>query len=105
MISLQGPQTDVLVPKTENDPGRVGSSLSLPRSEHSDYADYDNDIDGEHHPDDIVEHLDVIGTQTRTSLQAHGLSCVSCRPTNCYGGYPHERRQRNRHVRHWIRAE
>ena len=90
MISIQGPQTDLLVPKTEHDPGRIGSSLSLPRSEHSDYADYDNDIDGEHHPDDIVEHLDVIGTCLRASLIAFELSCMPCRPTDCYCGYSHE---------------
>ena len=79
MISLQGPQMELLVPKTENGPGRVGSSLSLPRSEHSDYADYDNDIDGEHHPDDIVEHLDVIGARISALPKPLALSCTQTR--------------------------
>lgn len=105
MISLEGPQTDVLVPRTENGPGRVESSLSLPGSERSDYADYDNNDDGEHHPDDIVEHLDVIGTSCCTMLCTLKLSRVPSRPSDRYGGNAHECRQRDCHVRHRIRAE
>lgn len=36
--------------------GQVGSALSLPEDEIADYDDYD-----EHHHDEIVDHLDVIG--------------------------------------------
>lgn len=36
--------------------GQVGSALSLPEDEIADYDDYDD-----HHHDEIVDHLDVIG--------------------------------------------
>lgn len=72
MMSLQGSQMDVLVPRDDREPGRVGSALSLPDSEMLQL-----DWDGEHHPDDIVEHLDVIGIPQRsfTSVRTH-LMCM-----------------------------
>ncbi|KAI0959490.1 hypothetical protein AcW1_004300 [Taiwanofungus camphoratus] len=61
MISLEGPHTEVLIPADEREPGRIGSSLSLPNSDVS-----QDSWDDEHHPDDIVEHLDVIDPQIAT---------------------------------------
>ncbi|EPT03734.1 hypothetical protein FOMPIDRAFT_1158598 [Fomitopsis schrenkii] len=89
MISLEGPQTDVLVPRTENGPGRVESSLSLPGSERSDYADYDNNDDGEHHPDDIVEHLDVIDPQIATvATLTNAANAIVIPPLDWYSRKP-----------------
>jgi hypothetical protein len=53
MIGLEGAQADILVPANIQS-GSIGSALSLPHEEQG-------SIIGEHHPDEIVEHLDVIG--------------------------------------------
>ncbi len=54
-VSLQG-STENIVYHGSGRPGRIGSALSLPTSQRSSY-----DLNDEHHHDDIVEHLDVIG--------------------------------------------
>ncbi|KAH9938207.1 uncharacterized protein B0H18DRAFT_866440 [Fomitopsis serialis] len=90
MISLQGPQTDVLVPKTEHEPGRVGSSLSLPPSQRSESASYDYDFQGgDHHPDDIVEHLDVIDPQISTvAMLTNAANAIVIPPLEWYSRKP-----------------
>ena len=60
MITLEGDQADVLV-RSDGEPGIIGSALSLP---HSTGGSFQNLIEDEHHHDDIVEHLDVIGKTT-----------------------------------------
>jgi hypothetical protein len=59
MITLEGEQADVVV-RSDGEPGAIGSALSLP---HSTGGESFRDLIGDgHHHDDIVEHLDVIGT-------------------------------------------
>lgn len=54
-VVIEGSQADVVVEgEGTGEPGILGSALSLP---HSDLFDTEE----EHHHDDIVEHLDVIG--------------------------------------------
>ncbi|KZT74331.1 hypothetical protein DAEQUDRAFT_660489 [Daedalea quercina L-15889] len=87
MISLEGPQTDILVPKTRHEPGRVGSSLSLSGSQRSEYADYFDF--GEHHPDDIVEHLDVIDPQIATvATLTNAANAIAIPPLEWYSRKP-----------------
>jgi hypothetical protein len=53
---MEGPQAEVMMQSEEGrEPGIIGSALSLP---HTDLSDTPEE---EHHHDDIVEHLDVIG--------------------------------------------
>jgi hypothetical protein len=49
-ITLRGSTTDIVAPLSDAGPGVLGSALSLSRPSE------------DHHEDDIVEHLDVIGT-------------------------------------------
>ncbi|TFY59690.1 hypothetical protein EVJ58_g5638 [Rhodofomes roseus] len=89
MISLEGPQTDVLVPKSQHEPGRVGSSLSLPHSQRSSYGNFDVDFDGDHHPDDIVEHLDVIDPQIATvATLTNAANAIVIPPLDWYSRKP-----------------
>ena len=60
MVTLEGDQADVLV-HSDGDHGIIGSALSLPRSTARSFR---NLMEDEHHHDDIVEHLDVIGKLT-----------------------------------------
>ena len=55
-VRLEGPTASVIV-HDSRPLGHVGSALSLPH----DNAEA-NMVDDEHHTDDIVEHLDVVGT-------------------------------------------
>jgi hypothetical protein len=48
-ITLRGSNTDIVAPRSDIGPGVLGSTLSLSRPS------------DDHHEDDIVEHLDVIG--------------------------------------------
>lgn len=58
-ITLEGSQTNVMV-DSNGEPGLIGSALSLPGS----FKGEDQTIDGvDHHHDDIVDHLDVIGNE------------------------------------------
>ena len=57
VVSLRGSREDVVYRGNGQNPGRIGSALSLA---YSDASHYDDD-DGYMHHDDIVEHLDVIG--------------------------------------------
>jgi hypothetical protein len=57
LVTLEGDQADVVV-HSEGTPGIIGSALSLP---HSAGESVRNLMEDEHHHDDIVEHLDVIG--------------------------------------------
>lgn len=84
MMSLQGSQMDVLVPRDDREPGRVGSALSLPDSEMLQL-----DWDGEHHPDDIVEHLDVIDPQISTvATLTNAANAIVIPPLDFYSRKP-----------------
>ncbi|PCH41098.1 hypothetical protein WOLCODRAFT_89020 [Wolfiporia cocos MD-104 SS10] len=84
MISLEGSQTDVLVPAGRTEPGRVGSALSVPRSEESRF-----DWVGEHHPDDIVEYLDVIDPQIATvATLTNAANAIVIPPLDFYSRKP-----------------
>lgn len=55
MISLEGYQENILIPADPgHEPGRISQAFSNQSSQHDDPFE-------EHHHDDIVEHLDVIG--------------------------------------------
>ena len=60
-VRLEGPTASVIVHDSRS-LGHVGSALSLPHANAE-----ANMVDDEHHTDDIVEHLDVVGT-----------SCLTC---------------------------
>ncbi len=64
VLTFEGPNTDIQVHSDDGGPGLVGSALSLPRSDEANasYQSY-HPLD-DHHHDDIVEHLDVIGACT-----------------------------------------
>ncbi|CCM03162.1 uncharacterized protein FIBRA_05284 [Fibroporia radiculosa] len=86
MISLEGPQTDVLVPAAEEEPGRIGSALSIPVSEQ---FKFDWGRDGDHHPDDIVEHLDVIDPQIATvATLTNAANAIVIPPLSFYSRKP-----------------
>lgn len=53
---LEGRREDIIVPGEGEQIGRVESALS-----HVD-GDEEGSVFGDHHEDDIVEHLDVVGT-------------------------------------------
>ncbi|KZT12507.1 uncharacterized protein LAESUDRAFT_638973 [Laetiporus sulphureus 93-53] len=98
MISLNGLQTEVLIPRDDEGRGRVGSALSLPRS---DTSCYDEVWDGEHHSDDIVEHLDVIDPQIATvATLTNAANSIVIPPLDFYSHKPvvvlPRRRQRRR---------
>jgi hypothetical protein len=65
MITLEGEQADVIV-HSDGEPGAIGSALSLPRSTGG--QSFQDLMENEHHHDDIVEHLDVIGTFWQRTL-------------------------------------
>jgi hypothetical protein len=56
MMMLEGLQTDVRV-SSHGEPGLIENSIN------SMTGDHDQDGHPEHHHDDVVEHLDVIGMQ------------------------------------------
>lgn len=71
MVSLEGRQENLLVPlDPEHASGRIGSALSFHSVSSTDFSD-------EHHHDDIVEHLDVIGENPFFSLnRICSSSCI-----------------------------
>ena len=89
MISLEGAREDILIPADEgHEPGRIGSALSL----HS--MNPDEPYDDEHHHDDIVEHLDVIGAFLLTCGSCSGVDPHSfCRPSDCHSIDAHKCRK------------
>ncbi|THV08448.1 hypothetical protein K435DRAFT_11158 [Dendrothele bispora CBS 962.96] len=58
VVTLEGPNTNVQIAGDDGAPGRIGSALSLPAQSQEE--------EGDHHHDDIVEHLDVIDPQVGT---------------------------------------
>lgn len=60
VVSLQGSNENIIYHGDGRRPGRIGSALSF-----SDEGD-----EAQHHHDDIVEHLDVIGTLQASSYSA-----------------------------------
>lgn len=79
MVSIEGRQEDILVPADPgHEPGRLGSALSIRPEDARDPFE-------EHHHDDIVEHLDVIGVCNCTIIVYIVLLNYLRRPTgrNC----------------------
>lgn len=62
VLSFDGPQASVTIP-ADGEMGRVESALSGHGSDAYDDEDED-EFDDDHHPDDVVEHLDVIGERS-----------------------------------------
>lgn len=56
MVTVEGASADVRLPAQGTDQSLIGSALSLTSTRQS-----TNPFGDEHHHDDIVEHLDVIG--------------------------------------------
>ncbi|EMD40777.1 hypothetical protein CERSUDRAFT_80431 [Gelatoporia subvermispora B] len=84
-VSLQGRQTDVVVPSDTCQPGRVDSALSLP---HTGTCEGSLD-DTRHHHDDIVEHLDVIDPQIATvSTLTNAANAIVMTPLAFYSRKP-----------------
>ncbi|EPQ59465.1 hypothetical protein GLOTRDRAFT_70926 [Gloeophyllum trabeum ATCC 11539] len=84
VVSLEGSQVDVLV-RTGQLPGRVGSALSV-RSSLNDGA---SSLGGEHHEDDIVEHLDAIDPQIGTvSSLTNAANAILIPPLSLYSRKP-----------------
>ncbi|KAF8913998.1 hypothetical protein CPB84DRAFT_1840763 [Gymnopilus junonius] len=65
-LTIEGLQTDIRL-ASHGEPGRVESSINLPH--------IDGDENNDHHHDDVVEHLDVIG-------MLHFHSKTGCCPTS-----------------------
>jgi hypothetical protein len=67
---LEGSQADIVIPTDDRRMGRIGSSFSLPHTDSFDGDDgNESGSDGNHHEDEIVEHLDVIGRLAELILQ------------------------------------
>lgn len=80
LITMEGLQADIFLPN-DGESGLIGGALNLPGPEGT--------VDGsqEHH-DDIVEHLDVIGTGTELSRVARlTISFSRCTSSNCIQSY------------------
>lgn len=81
LISLHGQQEDVLVPRAEHEPGRIGSALSLSQSREDSEEEHDED----HHEDAVVEHLDVIDPQISTvSTLTNAANTIVIPPLSFY---------------------
>lgn len=64
---MEGRQADITVDGEDGEePGILGSALSLPHTDLSDTQEED------HHHDDIVEHLDVIGNNFAIIMPLRG---------------------------------
>ena len=96
---LEGPTASVIV-HDSRPLGHVGSALSLPH----DNAEA-NMVDDEHHTDDIVEHLDVVGTSCLTCARSVQLYDIiihiyhHCRSPSRHRLHPRKHRQCHPHVR------
>jgi hypothetical protein len=58
MVELDGPQAGIWV--RADKPGIIGNALSMPHSASSHQSMVEM-LEDEHHHDDIVDHLDVVG--------------------------------------------
>lgn len=66
LVTIEGENADIVV-RGDGRPGRVGSALSLSTTD--EFGVVEND---DHHHDDIVEHLDVIGAAAHLTLVVYG---------------------------------
>lgn len=83
MISLEGQNENVLIPCDDERHSRVGSALSMNSNDHSE------DPFGEHHLDDIVEHLDVVDPQIATvSMLTNCANSIVIPPLSFYSRKP-----------------
>ena len=85
--TVEGQQAELRVPIEEGHE-RASSSISI-ALEQLDHDQEREDSLEEHHPDDIVEHLDVIGTLHPCWNQETLLKLSIPRPTNFYCIYPY----------------
>ncbi len=86
-IRTQGnevPSVNVRLSQDDMD-GNIGSMLSLPRDERNSYSNYDD-----HHHDEIVDHLDVIGTSKASARNDQLTSLSYYRSPGIYSHIPQQ---------------
>ncbi|TFY83946.1 hypothetical protein EWM64_g71 [Hericium alpestre] len=82
-VIFEGTSADVAVPNMGNELKRVGSALSL------DHGDEGNELDDEHHNDDVVEHLEVVDPSVATvSTLANTANAILIPPLDFYSRKP-----------------